>query len=52
MKILFETRKAVFTIQRTIHIIKGDNWNCFFLELCPFFNLDYLLHSALSLLLL
>ena len=35
----------MFTIQRAIHTIKGDNSKCFFFffsELCPIYNLDFL----------
>ena len=32
----------MFTIQRTIHAIKGDNLKWIFWELCPFFDLDFL----------
>ena len=54
MKILTWNSEYVFTIQREIHTIKGDNSRCifFFPELYPFFDLQKTVIFVISLLLL
>ena len=42
LKIFTGNSKYVFTIQRAIHTIKGDNFFFFFFKSCPFFDLDFL----------